>query len=552
MYKQLAILLTSVFLISCSGGGSESKSSNGQLTLSATSVEFSAEIGGVTPDKKYVTGSVVGATQSVYITVDASSVSFLESAEVYFTNDNSANLELTPISPDLLEPGVYSETLTVSVCLQASCQTHISGSPKRVTVTYTVSDNRFTVNTSLVEHGTILEANGMYQCTGTCSSGVSGNDGDQLEFKALPHPGYEFVEWVGSCASNDICTAQYEQNKSVEVSAVFRKSSSDFDLCPSESNETFSGSGEDRSDGLNEFYVPDGAFIPLCNGHVIIGDTILNQVIVRDIINQNTSATFQLSASPWEMVLDEPNKQVYVTHLREDFISRIDLATGLVSDIHILGGGDSIAMSDDGALFVSNYGQEQVLLLDSLSAIQNKTFPISNVYSIAHLSYDDVTDRLFVTEGDNAYIYNFLKESQTLEYSVAFAEDSWGHNCNNPVVISPDGNHGAYVCGSGNGSGYNVHDLNTAIPNESFGVWDTGSYPQSASFTSSSKNVLLSDGDYLQLFAVDTHQLVLQHDPEVYSCYGTIKTVSVSPDDKLLYGVSDCGSFSVISWVANN
>lgn len=55
-------------------------------------------------------------------------------------SSNSINT-ITFFSPGLMGAGTYSDTLTISVCTDAACQRPISGSPKTVSVTYTVTGN---------------------------------------------------------------------------------------------------------------------------------------------------------------------------------------------------------------------------------------------------------------------------------------------------------------------------------------------------------------------------------------------------------------------------
>jgi hypothetical protein len=76
------------------------------------------------------------------------------------------------------------------------------------------------------------------------------------------------------------------------------------------------------------------------------------------------------------------------------------------------------------------------------------------------------------------------------------------------LAVSPDGKHLAFCADSGNGSGYNVFDIDASNLSNKFGSWNTDAYPTAGSFTLDSKNVILSNGSQVKIFNVQNHTLL--------------------------------------------
>ncbi|MFT6986220.1 MAG: hypothetical protein ACJAT7_002043 [Psychromonas sp.] len=134
-YRLVLATLFSSVIIGC-GGGSGDK--NDQFRLNQSTVQFSAVETDYRPLSKSVTGSVIDVNQNVYIFVDASNTRLLDDAYVSMSG-TSGTLTFEPTSPSNLTVGSHSETVRVSVCFDASCQSHLSGSPANISVMYDVS-----------------------------------------------------------------------------------------------------------------------------------------------------------------------------------------------------------------------------------------------------------------------------------------------------------------------------------------------------------------------------------------------------------------------------
>lgn len=132
-YRITLITLVSVFLVAC--GGSDSKN---QFRLNENTVQFSALESDETLSSKSVSGSVSGVNDTVYFFIDLSNSEIIEYADVS-TRGESGILSLMPISPSKLAVGNYSEIVEISVCFDVNCQSHLSGSPANITVTYDIT-----------------------------------------------------------------------------------------------------------------------------------------------------------------------------------------------------------------------------------------------------------------------------------------------------------------------------------------------------------------------------------------------------------------------------
>ena len=77
---------------------------------------------------------------------------------------------------------------------------------------------------------------------------------------------------------------------------------------------------------------PSQDFVPLCHGWVLVGDSIRNRVVERNILSGATGATYTFNTVPDQFTLDDVNGAVYMTaHPESERLYRLDLNTGVVS-----------------------------------------------------------------------------------------------------------------------------------------------------------------------------------------------------------------------------
>ncbi|MEJ2406424.1 MAG: hypothetical protein P8171_19435 [Candidatus Thiodiazotropha sp.] len=133
----LIALLLGIILYGCGGGDGKGNSSGGHLSVSRSSIDFASTQYGSTPISQTVTASVTEQTSIVYL-----GVYYTDSAIDSVTYDlNSSTIPITvhPKSPSSLVVGVHTDEITVLACSDQYCDSHLSGSPFIISVSYTVT-----------------------------------------------------------------------------------------------------------------------------------------------------------------------------------------------------------------------------------------------------------------------------------------------------------------------------------------------------------------------------------------------------------------------------
>jgi hypothetical protein len=131
-----AALLAAGALYACGGGGGDGGGSSGppQFAISADSVSFNAVQNGATPPPQTVTVSAVSGTTFVDVTQPVGLPFFSSFA---LTSPTTGTITITPLAPT--SAGVQTGVITVRGCSVAACVSgDVPGSPKTITVTYTV------------------------------------------------------------------------------------------------------------------------------------------------------------------------------------------------------------------------------------------------------------------------------------------------------------------------------------------------------------------------------------------------------------------------------
>ena len=146
--KYLSIILVVLLpLISCGGssggGGSDpGPTANPQFSISRNQVSFNAVEADTTfLDSEIVTGRVVDYTGAqLYIIVEVLTNTGVKTVSVQVTGTDQGTLYIVPHQPTTLGRGVYTDSIRVNACEDASCSRHLGGSPQTINVTYTVTE----------------------------------------------------------------------------------------------------------------------------------------------------------------------------------------------------------------------------------------------------------------------------------------------------------------------------------------------------------------------------------------------------------------------------
>jgi hypothetical protein len=296
---------------------------------------------------------------------------------------------------------------------------------------------------------------------------------------------------------------------------------------------------------------PSADFVALADGRVLIGDRLANQVHLLNVVTGIVDASYQLTSAPGDLEYDPSRLFLYATLSGASFLARIDLVSGVVTNIAIPAAAASITRGPGGLLFASMPAAGSywgpVALVDGVAGVLVKSFPGGSGFSML-LAFDATGNQLIT--GDRGlspssltrYAYDSVAQTLTLTQSLW---DSGGNG--QDLAVSPDGGHIAFPCGGGNAAGYTIVDFSTADLNVSTGEWNTGPYPRSAVFSlDGSRVVALNDWD-LFLFDAGTHAQIQKFTPTFGSCsYAMLSRAGISRGGKIAYAYTDCG-FGVTS-----
>ncbi len=131
------LLLAAAFLQACGGGGGGGSSApEATLTVARSSLVFDAEQGDeIAPQT--IQGSLTGVQSPVTVFIEYTDRG-IGTSVFTSTGATTGTLIVTPKFPAWLAPGVYNDTITVRACYDASCSRQTAGSPRQVSVSYTV------------------------------------------------------------------------------------------------------------------------------------------------------------------------------------------------------------------------------------------------------------------------------------------------------------------------------------------------------------------------------------------------------------------------------
>ncbi len=192
---------------------------------------------------------------------------------------------------------------------------------------------------------------------------------------------------------------------------------------------------------------PSQDFVPLCHGWVLIGDSIRNRVVERNLISGETGNTYSFNTIPDQFTLDDANGAVYMTvHPESERLYRLDLNTGLFSSNRVeqvLGAGPThtynwslrdIALGEDGNVFAIMFDNIQIDpengvpysdtglwmgVMDPDANFLTDSLPLEEPIRI---EYDPVLDHVFLATQSNLATFNF----DTVTHAMVMPPESSG------------------------------------------------------------------------------------------------------------------------------
>jgi hypothetical protein len=252
-------------------------------------------------------------------------------------------------------------------------------------------------------------------------------------------------------------------------------------------------------------------------------------VIAFNVFTNSAAATYSLSATPGELALDSANGLLYVTLDSASFLAKVNLNTGVVTNIALSAPAIHLAVANGGYVFAAldyNYSWPdlKVAYINGVSASVANYFTFSSYVFNAYVAYDKVGNHLYLAadgcSGCNFTQYSF--NAGTTVLSGLVTAPGFVQNVED-MMTSLDGLHIAVPDGGGNGSGYNIWDYSATNITTSFGSWNTGAYPSSAGFSTDSLHVVTSNAADVMVFNVSNHALSKQW-TSVFSGFPMVRT----------------------------
>lgn len=309
---------------------------------------------------------------------------------------------------------------------------------------------------------------------------------------------------------------------------------------------------------------PTQDFVPLCHGWILIGDSIRNRVVERNVITGQTGATYSFNTIPDQFTLDAENALVYMTvHPESERLYKLDLNTGQISHNRVTqvfqGVGNfthryGFALRD---IAIGELGKVFALMIDKVLVDPENDVPFTTsgkwlgvmdtnadflVNSIpllepVRVEYDPAQDHVFLATESNLVTFDFDQSRNTLTF-VQGTDVAVGSGCTD-FSISSDGSSLAYSCPAGNRPNDNLVDDFAIVdmsPDAYFdtdGEWFLGASPVSATFNDDDSILVATDNDKLYFFDAESHLLL--EDFTLGLLEGeTISKIRLSRDGKFL------------------
>jgi len=251
--------------------------------------------------------------------------------------------------------------------------------------------------------------------------------------------------------------------------------------------------------------------IPLSDGWIITADNS-SKVLIVNVLTGQVGKSFQLNATPNDMVIDFDRGLLLVTMNASSRLAKIDIFNGVVSYIELPYQASTIENADSGRVFVrlvhdssAWYGAKPCVVDYVSDTIIFSTG--TEMYHIDGFSYGELYafnakyNYLFIgnTDTSPSTLWKYSYDPQTGAMSLIEKSEhgSFGGNSMD-LKVSPDGERVIY----------DIHDFDPQDFNQRFGVFICNSYPRSGCFSWDNRFFIVGTSDSIKLFDVETHALI--------------------------------------------
>jgi hypothetical protein len=136
--RRISAIVLLLMLAACGGGGGGG-ASTGSLTLSTSALVFSTNNLTFTPAPQFVTATVSTKSQSVYMRIVVTGQAVANVTNIAVTGATSGQASVIPANAQVLGPGTFTSTITVTACTTSlACTSGLIGTPQSINVTYTI------------------------------------------------------------------------------------------------------------------------------------------------------------------------------------------------------------------------------------------------------------------------------------------------------------------------------------------------------------------------------------------------------------------------------
>lgn len=292
---------------------------------------------------------------------------------------------------------------------------------------------------------------------------------------------------------------------------------------------------------------PSDSLIALCGGKVLIGNQIKSRIEIIEIKTNTLAQSWQLDASPGDIVFDAESNTIYVTLIAANRIAKINLGAPDVQIILTAAPVLRLALGNDGIVFathesINGLPDRPITIIDGPSATVKTIAPGRFDRLIA---FDQPGNQLFAAtyQISAAELTRFAFDPTTLTLTKVQYNGN-AADSGNDLTISPDGSHVAFVGGDVNGSSAAILDYDSKDLNSTFGSWMAPPHPRAAAFSQDGTKLLASSREEMFVFDTKTHTLLHSLTPMSPGGCGdqSIDHVAVSPAGGIYYGISKCGN----------
>jgi hypothetical protein len=278
---------------------------------------------------------------------------------------------------------------------------------------------------------------------------------------------------------------------------------------------------------------PTADLVPLCDGWVLLGDRLKNQIVSRNAFTGEIRRSYQLTAAPSEFELDFEHGFLYSALSNASFLVKVDFHTNLLTTIPLSGAATGLATGDRGVLFANVSGW--VVLIDTLSG---RELPMKMAGGDL-LAYDKRRKQLFTGDRGSSASYllrwAFDPDAQSLSQVQTRLTSGFGQ----AVVLSSNLSQLAYSVSQG--APYIVYDLDPTDIATVQGSWQTGPGPTTLAFSPDGTRLAATNFDGIAVFDAATHA-ELGHLDITLCQYGQLTKLAWSRSSTHVFAITGCGA----------